>query len=439
METVALRSRSRMAVLLNSLLQEARQHQGWREPDKRNVRTFKRLVLGVLVASSTRLLGLARTMAHVREASTIKSLAVGLGYFLSRSRFDASATGPPLLEAALKRLDPDRLVSYRGKVLLVIDPTEYPKRSRGQGKRGRGMQYAGRVRKKKGLGTTRGYTDVWAGVVLKGKRFLPLARRLYSGTHPKDYMKNPLEEAVLDGALSVLRRLGMEAIVVGDSEFGRKQLLIRLAERDQPFVIRLTPDINALTEGGEGKLEGLLGERPYWGEAIWDRGQEGELRCRVRALTATIRYSQSGRKDDYEEATLTFVQLVPTEGKLDPLVLATDLPVRTLAEARAVAKIYSLRWAVECGFETMKAWGLERFMVRSWVAIDRLLWVVAIAYALAVLALYHPVLRGLRRQAVRLLEREGAPGRRLTPGKLAEAIRLDHSRHRRAWASAWLA
>ena len=438
MKPVALRSRSRMAALLDRLLQEARQCQGWSEPDRRNVRTFKQLTLGVLVARSTRLLELGRTMAHARKAGTIKSLAVGLGYFLSHSRFDASVAGPALLEAGLRRLDADRLALYKGRALLVIDPTEYPKRSRGSGKRGRGMQYAGRVRKKRGSGTTWGYTDVWAGVVLKGKRLLPLARRLYSGAHPTDYMKNRLEETVLNESLEVLERLGMEAIVVADSEFGRKQLLIRLAGQAQPYVIRLTPDINALVEGREEKLEELLCAQPYRGEAMWECGQEGELRCRVRVLEATIRYSQSGRKDDHEEATLTFVQLVPMQGKLDPLVLATTLPVHKLAEARAVAKIYSLRWAVECGFETMKSWGLERFMVRSWVAIDRLLWVVAIAYTLTVLTLYDAALRALRRQAKALLRCDGVLGRKLTPGKLADAISLDHSRHRRAWTSAWL-
>ncbi|MDP9380276.1 MAG: hypothetical protein M3Q29_09000 [Chloroflexota bacterium] len=120
------------------------------------------------------------------------------------------------------------------------------------------MQHAGRIRKKKGSGTTWGYTDVWAGVVLNGKRFLPLMRRLDSCAHPTDYMKHRIEKA-----------------------------------------------------------------------------------------------------------TLTFVQLVPLTGKLDPLVLATYLRV----------------------------------------------------------------------QAKRLLKREGALGRRLTPGKLAEVIRLDYGRHRRAWTS----
>jgi hypothetical protein len=44
----------------------------------------------------------------------------------------------------------------------------------------------------------------------------------------------------------------------------------------------------------------------------------------------------------------------------------------------------------------------------------------------------------LREQAVTLLKRLAVLGRRLTVGKLAEAIGLDFARHRRAWASAWL-
>ncbi len=64
-------------------------------------------------------------------------------------------------------------------------------------------------------------------------------------------------------------------------------------------------------------------------------------------------------------------------------------------------------------------------MVRRWVAIDRLLWIVALAYALAVLALYHPTLRCFRAQAMALLTQLSVVGDHLTPGKLAEAIGLD--------------
>ena len=77
-------------------------------------------------------------------------------------------------------------------------------------------------------------------------------------------------------------------------------------------------------------------------------------------------------------------------------------------------------------------------MVRKWQAIDRLLWLVAVAYALLVVAVRDGPLAILREQAVVLLKRLAVPGRRLTVGKLAEAIGLDYVRHRRAWRSTWL-
>src|SRR5207244_4102143 len=122
----------------------------------------------------------------------------------------------------------------------------------------------------------------------------------------------------------------------------------------------------------------------------------------------------------------------------DALVLATTLPAGTLTDCRGVAWVYSQRWAIETAFETMKAWGLERFMVRAWGAIDRLLWIVALAYALILLALHDQRLARLREQATRLLWHLTVLGRRLSPGKLAEALGLDYSAHRRAWVAAWL-
>ena len=35
------------------------------------------------------------------------------------------------------------------------------------------------------------------------------------------------------------------------------------------------------------------------------------------------------------------------------------------ADARGVAWVYAQRWSIETAFETLKAWGLGRFMVRA--------------------------------------------------------------------------
>ncbi len=457
--TVALRERGRFAALLTSILRAARRRASWSEPDARNVRTWRQLVLGVLVARSTRLLSLARAVLPERQASRVKTGALGLGYFLARAQFPMAGFSRRLVLAIVRALPAERLVSYRGKVLLVLDPTDYPKRSRGRGKRNRQMQHIGRVRRKaqgrtgrkrraaRGRAkssaarpaTTCGYVDVWAGLVLVGKQFLPLTRQLFSSAHPRLPSQPAVEVAVLAQALAMLRALKLPSIVVGDRGLGRKELLIDLANRAQDCVFRISPDITALSGRGLVPLElaALLAQQPWLGEALWDGGDDGPTRCRVRAARATIRFSRTGRQADYVEAGLNFVELVPVERQSEALVLATTLPARTLADCKGVAGVYAQRWAIETAFETMKAWGLERFMVRAWGAIDRLLWIVALAYALVVLALLARTTARLREQAIALLRHLTVLGRRLSPGKLAEALALDYSTHARAWGAVW--
>jgi hypothetical protein len=119
------------------------------------------------------------------------------------------------------------------------------------------------------------------------------------------------------------------------------------------------------------------------------------------------------------------------------LVLATTLPVDTVVQVRALVRLYAQRWAIETGFETMHAWGQDAFMARRWIAIERLLWVLAVAHALVVLALYQRSLRTVQRQATAVLKALSVVGDRLTVGKLAEAIGLDYHGHRKAWIAAW--
>jgi hypothetical protein len=385
--TVALRERGRFAALLNSILRAARRRARWSEPDPRNLRTWRQLVLGVLVTRSTRLLDLARAVLPARQARSVKAAALGLGYFLARAEFPAAGLSRRLLLAVIRALPPERLVRYRGKVLLVIDPTDYPKRSRGRGKRNRQMQHIGRVRRKANgrpkpkarkrggadrpgpprPATTFGYVDIWVGLVLAGKQFLPLTRQLFSAAHPKLPSQPTVEDAVLAQALALLRALTLRCIVVGDRGLGRKERLIALATSQQAFVFRIDADITALSLRGlvALPLAELLAEQPWLGETVWDGGDAGPTRCRVRAARATIRFSRTGRHADFTEATLNFIELVPRDPARDSLVLATTLPADTLADCRGVAWVYSQRWSVETAFEIMKAWGLERFMVHS--------------------------------------------------------------------------
>jgi hypothetical protein len=275
--------------------------------------------------------------------------------------------------------------------------------------------------------------------VLKGQDFLPLARHLFSSNHPKIKSQSRVEQAVLGQALGLLKRVGMAAIVVAGRGLERKKLLIRLARKAQDLVIQIDGDISVIPSGTKGEvlLARALAEQPWLGEVVWDRGEEGKLHCQARALRATIRFSRSGRKEDYEEATRNFLELVPDDENEEPLLVATTLPLKTLADAKGIAWVYAQRWAVETAFQTMHAWGQDRFMVRDWQAIDRLLWIVGLAYALMVLALQDSTLARFRDQAIAVLTKASVVGRRLTVGKLGEAIGLDYAKHPTAWASVW--
>lgn len=439
---VALRERGRFAVLLTTIVHQARQHPAWQEPDRRHLRTWRQMVLAVLVQRRTHLLALARVLLAQRKAQTVKALAVALGTFLRTATCPVASLSPYVLEAGLRHLDAQHLVRARGKALLVLDPTEYAKRARGSGKCGRHMQHLGRVRNAKGKrsGTTAGYIDVWAGLVLRGKRFLPLARRLFSSTHPRVTSQNQVEEAVLTAAQQIVQRVGLDVLVVADRGLGRTALLIQLAQQQQDFGIRLDADITAtqVWPSRQGALAALLAEQAWLGDVVWDRGEAGKLVCGARKVRARIHYSCSGRKADTIDACMTCLELVPQDGSHDPLVLATPFWVQTRGDAQGIAHIYSQRWAIETGFETMKAWGLEQFMVRQWEAIERLLWIVTLAYVLATLALYQAALTRFREQAMALLRQWGAVKRWLTVGKVAEAVGYDFHHHQRAWSRIWL-
>src|SRR5215210_3575571 len=110
--TVALRERGKFAALLNSILRAARRRAGWQEPDARNLRTWRQLVLGVLVTRSTRLLSLSRAALAARRATRAKTAALGLGYFLAEARFPMASLSRRLLLAIAGAVAAERLASY---------------------------------------------------------------------------------------------------------------------------------------------------------------------------------------------------------------------------------------------------------------------------------------------------------------------------------------
>jgi hypothetical protein len=110
--SVTLRGRAHFAALLHNLEQAVVQHKAGPRPDRRNWRTWRQLVLGVLVQRSTRLLALGRFVAPQRRANSVKAAAQGLAYFLRDAAFPVAAVSTSLLEGAVRQIDPACLVTY---------------------------------------------------------------------------------------------------------------------------------------------------------------------------------------------------------------------------------------------------------------------------------------------------------------------------------------
>lgn len=304
--TVALRERGRLAALFHEVLRTARQQPGWQEPDRRHTRTWRQCVLGIVIAHSTRLVAVSQAVFGQRAAQSVKATAMGLAYFLTVADFPAGLLSPLVLVAAVRQLGRSQVATYRGKAVLVLDPTDYPKRSRGRGRSNDGtprpMEHIGRVRRPQTgskttartrhpvtattaptatptmpttrtaprVATTTGYVDVWAGVVLTGKQFFPLARQLFSNRHPDLTGQNRVEEAVLAAALARLEHLGWDAIVVADRGLGRKELLVALAQQRRDLDIRVDPDSTVYTTAHPdgALLADVLAAQPTGGEVL---------------------------------------------------------------------------------------------------------------------------------------------------------------------------
>ena len=188
-------------MLLTSLLHKASRIAGCPGIDRSNLWTFRPLTVGIRTSRTTQILKLAQAAARERRVNIGKSAALALSYLLNKVTFPTRSFVDCRLRTALEHLESDCLATHPGKPGLVIDTTEYPKRSRARGKAGRQMEDIGRVRTTEGRSkpppTPFGSIDICAGLALKGKYFLPLVRLRSSSRPPAQLSQNRVAEAVL--------------------------------------------------------------------------------------------------------------------------------------------------------------------------------------------------------------------------------------------------
>jgi hypothetical protein len=89
--TATLKRRKELLALLRESWTEMLSVSSLHVPERRSVRTWKQMVVGVLLKRSTRLVALAQALLPWRQSHTVDALGVSLGCFLAGTRFPARA------------------------------------------------------------------------------------------------------------------------------------------------------------------------------------------------------------------------------------------------------------------------------------------------------------------------------------------------------------
>jgi hypothetical protein len=344
-----------------------------------------------------------QTIAQVR-AGHVRTRENALSAFLSQERLELRDRQSEFVKRLLKRVGRRRLWKHEGKVALIIDATSHAK-ARSRGKK-RPMPGKGKVRVHNLPGDDTvlvdGYQEIWVGVLLADRTVLPLTRRLWSENGPDSASMNIVEEAEIRRAVDIIRetfKLGV--ILVADSGYRRKDLLHWLkASEGVDFVIRLEGKLLAKA----GRTRKLLSELSEWWpkrlQIQWRERSKRVLLSDVSARAITL-YTEAKERVD-----LNALRLNPARENIEPMYLATTLPIDTKPELTLIVRLYSWRWGIETFFWTFKqAFQADSWRVfSSWKAIDRLLSAAHMAY-LVLLLLAEFVRRGSTATARALMHR----------------------------------
>ena len=392
--------------------------------DPRTLTTLRDVVWAVAICGTTRLKELAQALWRRRRARNVKNVETALSKSLKHAPYDETALFRACRRQVLRRIPSRAYERYRRLRIIIEDPTTYEKHTR-RGKAGLAMEHPSQLKDVKYERYPKGYVDAWAGPLLKRRRWLPLSRARFSNTHPEILSQNQVEEAALAEAINLV---GAPALVMGDRGLSRKPKFAWLRERGCHALYRMRSDINVCFRQAWRNVLDVAESLPFLGPATWKEGSKRRIPGQITAFYAFLEEGGGG-------VPAWFVIFWPEEGG-EPLILATTLPIRNMLEAHDMLRLYEKRWAIEIGFQQIKgSFGLERFMVRAWSAVERMLNLAALAYLVLLLLLHHdePEVQELLAQARQLLAQESVWKQVLTVGKLHEALSLAFQEDRHAW------
>jgi len=260
---------------------------------------------------------------------------------------DLSAVVQAYREQMARYIEPD--------TPLIIDMTDIAK------PRARAMKYLNLVRDGSEGKLVNGYlcTEVYA--YAKGKKVIPLNLDVFGIDDPSVGSQNLQIERSID---AVNKTLSGNGIWIADRGFDGLNYYEMWFSRKCRFVVRQRGDRHVVTSNGVRILETDLVERLRQRAALEHRPTDLVL-CNVRLPEHNQNLYLVARWLDKSET---------------PLILLTNMAVENEQQARQVVMYYKKRWSCEETIQFLKSRvGLERFRIRRYEAIKRLMIVAMLA------------------------------------------------------------
>lgn len=321
-------------------------------PDSRRQRFLHEMIPGLVIAGHVHLTAIARATGDGTES--LHAAEKRLSRHLASEHWDASPVAAELLRRSAARVTDD--------TLIVADTTDlakyYAKHLEGLGRVHDGSDPEGR--------TAPGYCLFEAYVRVGQWQQFPLTIEPL-----KTYAGAPTSENAefLQHMLAVHRATGGRGTWVLDRGFDRRKLFGPLVARGVAFVVRQRGDRNVRTTDGRTRtVEALVAEQTCPRPRRWPKG----------GVTVTLEVTLPEVGPD--PFLLVVGWAVPKSER--PLVLLVSPAARRATRTgRWYVRAYRKRWGVEDATRGLKQrFALEQFLVRSWMSIRRLLWLVAWAF-----------------------------------------------------------
>jgi hypothetical protein len=310
------------------------------------------MLAGLVAAGHVHLTAVARALS--RGAGTIHAAEKRLSRHLGSEHWDMSPVADELLRRSAALVTDD--------TLIVADTTDlakyYARALEGLGRVHDGSDPDGR--------TAPGYCVFEAYARAGTWQLFPLVvepLKVYAGAPTGENAE------ILGHVLRTHEAAGRKGTWVFDRGFDRRELFEPLVRRGVAFVVRQRGDRVVRTVDGRGvSVEALVAEQVCPRPRQWPRGGV--------SVTAEVWLPEVGD----EPFLLVVGWRVP--GSERPLVVLVSPAARRAGRTgKWFIRAYHKRWGVEDATRGIKQrFTVEQFLVRTWMAIRRLLWLVAWAF-----------------------------------------------------------